>query len=165
TLISTTYLGNIVPFQGDTVTQWINAGTANLYGFELSYQQRLSWLPGMLGGFGMFVNYSWSDSWVHGIPGRPDSPRLQRQSPNSWNLSPTYDRGRLSVRVGLSYNGPSIYQYEFQSSNNGSGLGPTGPTGDVYTLPHLQLDAQATVRLGYGLSAIAYGLNLTNEVF
>jgi TonB-dependent receptor len=165
TLISTTYTGAVTPFQGDTVTQWINAGTANLYGFELSYQQRLSWLPGMLGGFGMFVNYSWADSWVQGIPGRSDSPRLQRQSPNSWNLSPTYDRGRFSIRVGLSYNGASIYQYEYQLSNDPNHLGPTGPTGDIYTLPHLQLDAQGAVRIGHGLSAVVYGLNLTNEVF
>ena len=46
-----------------------------------------------------------------------------------------------------------------------SGLGPNGPSGDIYTLPHLQLDAQASVRLGHGLTAVVYGLNLTNEVF
>lgn len=32
-------------------------------------------------------------------------------------------------------------------------------------LPHLQLDVQASVRLGHGLSAMVYGLNLTDEVF
>jgi len=44
-------------------------------------------------------------------------------------------------------------------------LGPRGPSGDVYTLAHLQLDAQASIRLGHGLSAVVSGLNLTNEVF
>jgi hypothetical protein len=35
----------------------------------------------------------------------------------------------------------------------------------VITLPHLQLDAQMSVRLGHGLSAMVYGLNINNEVF
>ena len=41
----------------------------------------------------------------------------------------------------------------------------TGPGGDNYLYPHLQLDAQATVRVAMGLSVVVYGLNLTNEVF
>ena len=69
------------------------------------------------------------------------------------------------MRVGLSYNGPCIYQYEYQTSSDVSGLGPNGPTGDVIPWPHLQLDAQASFRIGHGLSAVVYGLNLTDEVF
>jgi hypothetical protein len=65
----------------------------------------------------------------------------------------------------MSYNGASIYQYQYQTAFDVSHLGPTGPTGDVYTLPHFQLDVQASVRLGHGLTAVVYGLNLTNEVF
>jgi TonB-dependent receptor len=165
TLISTSYLANSGLYQGDQVTQWINASNAQLYGFEVAYQQRLSFLPGPLKGLGMLANYSWSGSQIKAIPGRLDSPRLQRQAPNTWNFSPTYDRGRLSVRVGLSYNGSSIYQYKYQTSADVSGLGPTGPTGDVYTLPHLQLDVQASIRLAHGFTAVVYGLNVTDEVF
>ena len=165
TLISTSYMATSGDYQGDLVSQWINASDANLFGFEISYQQRLSWLPGPLGGLGMFANYSWTTSTVDHIPGRPDSPAMQRQAPNTWNISPTYDKGRFSVRVGLAYNGPSIYQYQYQTSSDVSGLGPHGPTGDVYTLPHFQVDAQASVRMGHGLSAEVYGLNLTDTVF
>ena len=165
TLISTSYAATAGAYQGDLVTQWINASNAYLYGLEVAYQQRLAMLPGRLGGLGMFANYSWTASQIKAIPGRLDSPTLQRQAPNSWNISPTYDRGRLSVRVGLSYNGPSIYQYEYQTSSDVSGLGPHGPSGDVYTLAHTQLDAQASIRIAHGLSAVVYGLNLTNEVF
>ena len=165
TLISTNYTPATGIYQGDQVSQWINASNAQLYGFETAYQQRLSFLPGPLKGLGMLANYSWSGSQIKAIPGRLDSPRLQRQAPNTWNFSPTYDRGRLSVRVGLSYNGASIYQYKYQTSADVSGLGPTGPTGDIYTLPHLQLDAQASIRLARGFTAVVYGLNMTNEVF
>ncbi|HML16934.1 MAG TPA: hypothetical protein VK419_07900, partial [Bryobacteraceae bacterium] len=133
--------------------------------FEFSYQQRLSMLPGALAGLGFFGNYSWTASRVCNIPGRSDCPDLQSQVPNTWNLSPTYDRGRLSLRVGLSYNGAGLYQYEYQTSNDPNHLGPSGPTGDIWTYPHLQLDAQASFRLGHGFTAIVYGLNITNEVF
>jgi TonB-dependent receptor len=165
TMISTSYTANSGLYAGDLISQWINAGNAHLYGFEISYQQRLSILPRGLGGMGVFANYTWTASGINSIPGRTDSPALQRQAPNSWNLAPTYDRGRVSARIGLNYCGASIYQYEYQTSSDVSGLGPKGPTGDVYTLPHLQLDAQASVRLSHGLTAMVYGLNLTNEVF
>jgi TonB-dependent receptor len=166
TLINTTYTGlptGIYP--GDSVTQWINAGNAHLYGFEIAFQQHMSWLPGPFSALGLLANYSWTASKLDKAPGRIDSPALQRQAPNTWNISPTYDRGRLSIRVGLSYNGPSIYQYEYQNANDPSGLGPHGPSGDVYTLPHTQLDAQASIRITHGLTAVVYGLNLTDEVF
>jgi TonB-dependent receptor len=165
TLISTSYTDSSGVYAGDLVSQWLNVSNAELYGFEASYQQRLSRLPGLLSGFGVMANYSRTASQVFHIPGRVDSPALQQQSPTVWNISPTYDKGRFSVRVGLSYNGPCIFQYEYQTSADVSGLGPHGPSGDIYTLPHLQLDAQATFRIGHGLSAVVYGLNLTNEVF
>jgi TonB-dependent receptor len=165
TLIDTSYTAASGPYQGDLVSQWINVSNADLYGFEISYQQRLSRLPGLLNGFGMMANYSWTSSKVAHIPGRPDSPALQQQSPNTWNISPTYDKGRFSVRVGLAYNGPCIFQYDYQTASDVSELGSKGPSGDIYTLPHLQLDAQASVRIARGLSAVVYGLNLTNEVF
>ncbi len=127
TLISTSYTANSGPYQGDLVSQWINASNAELYGFEASYQQRLSRLPGLLGGFGVMANYSWTASKVFHIPGRADSPALQQQSPTTWNISPTYDKGRFSVRVGLTYNGPCIFQYEYQAASDVSRLGPKGP--------------------------------------
>ena len=34
-----------------------------------------------------------------------------------------------------------------------------------YEVPHLQIDAQGSVRLKHGLSFVMYGLNLNNEVF
>jgi TonB-dependent receptor len=165
TLISTSYTATAGQYAGDLVSQWLNVGNARLYGIELSYQQRLSMLPGVLGGLGMFGNYSWTASRVMNIPGRTDSPALQTQTPNSWNFSPTYDRGPVSTRFGLSFNGENLFQYEYQTASDVSHLGPTGPTGDVYTLAHFQLDAQTSVRLGRGLTATVYGLNLTDEVF
>jgi TonB-dependent receptor len=151
------------PFAGYLVSQPGNAGSAYLAGFELAYQQHLTFLPGPLNGIGIAANYSYTVSAAHGLPGRSDSPALLRQAPNTWNISPTYDRGRLSVRLGLSYNGANIYQYQW--ADNADPTGIKGPSGDNYLYAHLQVDAQGSFRVKSGLSAIVYGLNLTNEVF
>jgi len=165
TLITSSYTATSGQYAGDLIAQWLNVGNAELHGFEVSYQQRLAMLPGFLKSFGVLANYSWTGSAIAYIPGRSDKPTLQRQMPNTWNISPTYDHGRVSARVGMSYTGAGIYQYQYQSAVDPNHLGPLGPTGDIYTLPHFQLDAQASVRLGHGLSAVVYGLNMTNEVF
>jgi TonB-dependent receptor len=150
------------------VTQPINAGSGWVSGFEAAYLQHLSFLPGILKGVGFSANYGYTASQANGLPGRSDSPRLLRSAPNTWNISPTYDRGRVSIRLGLSYNQANIFSYQFQDGTGGSSPtagGIQGPNGDTYLYTHLQVDAQGSVRLAHGLTFVAYGLNLTNEVF
>ena len=144
------------------VSQMINAGSAWLSGFEAAYLQHLTFLPGMLRGLGISANYGYTSSRASGLPGRSDHPRLIRNAPHTWNVSPTYDRGRISLRVGLSYNAANINAYQFQDGAPG---GIRGPVGDDYFFAHLQVDAQGSVRLSRGFSFVMYGLNLTNEVF
>ncbi len=163
----------IAPAGTYTVTQPINAGDAWISGFEAAYLQHLTFLPGKLAGLGISANYGYTASQANGLPGRSDHPRLLRNAPNTWNISPTYDRGRVSLRVGLSYNQANIAFYSYQdgtpsldgtpSSVTAGGL--KGPFGDGYFYSHLQVDAQGSVRLAHGLNFIMYGLNLTNEVF
>ena len=140
------------------ITQPVNAGSAWINGFEVAYLQHLTFLPGAFGGLGISANYGYTASRTSFGPdfGRTDHPRLVRNAPHTWNVSPTYDRGRFSVRVGLSYNAENIAGY---------GDGTPGPFGDNYFYPHLQFDAQGSVRMARGLSLVMYGLNLNNEVF
>ena len=143
----------------------VNGSSAWIAGFEVSFQQRLSYLPWRLNAFGISANYSYTDSPANGLGtllGRTDHPALQRQAPSTWNVSPTYDKGRVSLRMGIAYNQANIFSYQY---SDGAPLGTTGPNGDQYLYTHLQIDAQASVRLNHGLSAIVYGLNLNNEVF
>jgi TonB-dependent receptor len=150
------------------VTQPINAGSGWLYGFEINYLEHFTFLPGFWSGFGLSANYSFTDSQADGLPGRSDSPRLVRQAPHTFNVSPTYDRGRLSVRLGMTYNAASIFAYQYQDGTDGSTPTPgglRGPNGDTYLFPHFQVDLQGSFRLKYGFTFMAYGLNLNNEVF
>jgi hypothetical protein len=80
--------------------------------------------------------------------------------------------------LGLTYNGPQIFQYAYQNQAvtlNGNNqpvvtsvpvpMGIKGPLGDTYLYQHTQVDAQAAFRMYKGLQFIFAGLNLTNEVF
>ena len=158
----------IAPVGTYSVTQPFNAGSAWIAGFEAAYIQHLTFLPGLLGGLGISANYGYTASRASGLVGRSDHPRLLRNAPNTWNISPTYDRRRVSIRLGLSYNQANIYSYQFQDGSDGTDLTPgglTGPFGDLYFYSHLQVDAQGSVNLGHRLTFVMYGLNLTNEVF
>ena len=156
----------------------INGPGGHLTGFEAAWEQRLSFLPGFLNGFGVSANYSYTTSRVSFPPvtatqagfngGRTDHPSLQRQAPNNYNVGLTYDKRRLSMRFAMSHNDASIYQYFWSASNGPASdpvLGLKGPNGDVYLYAHTQYDVQGSYRLYKGLSFVAYGLNLTNEVF
>ena len=118
------------PYTGYIITQPNNGGSAWVYGIELGYQQRLSFLPGALGGLGFNGNYTYSNSQAKGVdPLRTDSPALLRQTPNTWNIGPSYDRGRVSVHMGFEYNGASIYSYQYENSERvNSGWQATRPT-------------------------------------
>lgn len=157
-------------YPGDAITQFTNGQNAYIYGLELSYQQHLSFLPGVLRGLGVSANYSYTASREKGLPLRTDHPTTIDQSPNTWKLSTTYDTKRFSARVGLAYDEASLFQYMYVSPTlvsgaDASGLGPKGPSGDIWTLTHFQVDAQASYRFYKGISAVVSGLNLNNEVF
>ena len=169
--------------------QSVNAGNAHVYGFEIAFIQHFTQLPGLFSGLGVSANYGYTSSQIVFPPYvdpttapvgtiiGPDrgpegaNPALIGQAPNSYNFSPTYDKRNLSVRFGMTYNGPNIYAYNYSTTNNGpitiggNGGGPQGPNGDQYFYSHLQLDIQGSYRLPKGFTAVAYGLNLNNEVF
>jgi TonB-dependent receptor len=164
-----------VQFLGRTFFQSeaINGPNAYIAGFETAWEQRLSFLPGVLKGFGVAANYSYTTSQVT-FPsgfngGRADHAPLQRQAPNNYNIGVTYDKARFSGRFAMSHNDASIASYFWAQSG---GLNPSdpvvglrGPNGDQYFYAHTQYDVQASYRVYKGLSIVGYGLNLSNEVF
>ncbi|HUV68192.1 MAG TPA: TonB-dependent receptor [Terracidiphilus sp.] len=146
------------------VVQSQNAGSAYIAGLEFSFEQHFTYLPGLLSGTGLIANYSWATSQATDVnPGnRTDKPALLRQAP-SWNIMPSYDKGRLALRGGFAYDGANIYSYSYTDANASAG-GINGPGGDLYLFAHLQVDAQASYRLGEW-TLLFQGENLNNEVF
>jgi TonB-dependent receptor len=163
------------PFAGYQQQQSINGPNAHIAGLELAWEQRLSRLPGLLSGFGVSANYSYTSSQVS-FPagfsgGRIDHPSLQRQAPNTWNLGFTYDKSRFSMRFGVSHNDANIYAYGYvhdptiPNVDKDPILGIKGPLGDQYLYAHTQFDIQGSYRIYKGVQIIGSGLNLSNEVF
>ncbi len=159
------------PFTGFQQRQPINGRNAHITGVEFAWQQHFTFLPGLLNGFGVSANYSYTTSQAKfpidpntGLPTRMDSPALLRQAPNNWNFDTTYDKGPISARLGLTHNDRNIFAYNFQDGADG---GIKGPNGDVYYYPHTQVDAQVNYRIphAHGVHAIVSMLNLNNEVF
>ena len=160
-------------FAGYQLQQNINGPNAHITGFEAAWEQRLSRLPGLLSGFGVSANYSYTTSQVT-FPvgfsgGRTDHPSLLRQAPNTWNLGFTYDKARFSMRFGVSHNDANIAAYNYTVTDptliHDPIVGLKGPTGDNYFYAHTQFDVQGSYRLGKGFRLIVSGLNLSNEVF
>jgi TonB-dependent receptor len=172
------------------LTQSINAGSAYIYGFEVAFQQHLTYLPGPLNGIGISANYGYTASQatlppyidpsvlqpgqISGPNRGPggSTPPLLRQAPNTFNFSPTYDKRGFSIRMGLEYNQANIAAYQYDAGANsgpiqvgGGGGGLHGPNGDQYFYSHLQVDLQASYKLPKGFSAVGYALNLNNEAF
>jgi TonB-dependent receptor len=164
------------------VLESINGPSGHITGFEASWEQRLAFLPGALNGLGVALNYSYTTSQVTfptgfnavtptaadpNPPGRGDHPSLQRQAPNNYNVGLTYDKRRFSGRFAMSHNDASIYSYFWINAapTNDPVLGLRGPNGDQYLYAHTQYDIQGSYRLYKGFSFLAYGLNLSNEVF
>ena len=152
------------PLTGLLQQQPVNGPSAHLFGLEASFQQHLTFLPGALNGTGFRGNYSYTTSQAN-VPGRSDKPALLRDAPNNWNVDATYDKYRISARMGITHNAAYIWAYSSDPVNAPGGL--HGPNGDTYLYPHTQVDAQASylVPRAHGLSVIASFLNLTNEVF
>jgi outer membrane receptor protein involved in Fe transport len=140
----------------------VNAGSAWITGFEASYIQRFTFLPGWWSGMGITANYGHDVSGTSGIPGRSDNPPLLRTSPNVFSITPTYAHGRLSLAAGLSYNQASLFGSQYTDGLPG---GVKGPLSDLWMYSHFQVDAQGSFYVGHGVRLIVAGLNLNNADF
>jgi len=89
------------------LTVFDNAGRATVTGWEFSYQQQLSFLPGPLSGLGVYANFTMVDSEVVLTePGRVgEILPLFNQSDELGNLALTYQKYGLFVRIAHNWRG------------------------------------------------------------
>ena len=135
-------------WDGFTQEQAINGGSANLYGFELNWQQELSFLPGFLSGFGIYANYThtWSDAEMLGREGV-----LPGQAGDVANASLSYEKYGFSARLSASYRDKFIVA-----------VGQDKPR-DQWLDKHMQLDFSASYNILPWMQAYFEAINLTNE--
>jgi len=139
------------------INQSQNGESADLLGFEIAYQQNLSFLPGAFKGLSIYTNYTFTSSQAR-IQSREDSSgeeeiRLPGQAKHVGNFSLGYDLGRFNFRVSANFNGEYITELGEDASE------------DLYVKDRLQLDATATVAINPKFRFFAEFLNITNQPF
>jgi TonB-dependent receptor len=132
------------------VTQPQNGDAASLWGTEIAFQNQLKFLPGALGGLGVYANYTWTRSSAK-FPGREgEDARLPGQSSQLGNFSLWYERYGFSAKASWNFHGKYV-----------DSVGETA-AGDIYYDNHTQLDMNLSQRISRNIRVYADFLNLTN---
>jgi TonB-dependent receptor len=139
------------------VTQPVNSNGGNLKGFEVNWQQPLSFLPGAWSHFGYIVNYTYVSSNVEYLtsttPGAPTvNAALVGLSKNAANATLYYETDRWSVRGSLAYRAGYLTQVPGTDGNPYHGTNST-----------LNVDMQASINIRPNLKLSVEGVNLTDE--
>jgi hypothetical protein len=135
-------------FAGFTLRRTLNTGSARIRGFEVSYQQQYTFLPGFLRGFGSFANFSYTQA-EGDFGGTTYQRQLANQRPRAGNAGLSYVGQGAQVRLLANWHG-RYYR---------SGEGLTS----VYSDPRLIIDFKAQYRLSRRVEVYLDVMNLTNE--
>ncbi len=131
-----------------------NGAKASLFGFEVSFQRQLDFLPGFLKGFGIYVNYTFTTSEAEGlnIPGREiEKVALPGTAGNMINTSLSYEMFGLNLRISLNHT--SDYIMEFGESE----------FFDLYYDKQTFLDVNGSYEIINGLNFYFEVNNITNQ--
>ena len=131
-----------------------------LKGFEISYQQTFTFLPGLFSNLGAQLNFTHVESEIdYCVTADCDAfvtEDLVNLSPNAWNATLYYDDGRFNARVSAAYR--DGYYQNVPGSNGGSNGIPYQGKTETTTI-----DASASYNLTDQISLTIEGLNLTDE--
>ncbi len=144
-----TFLQSGGNFDGFQITEPVNGGSATLWGVEINWQQQFTFLPGWLSGFGIYANYTYTQSDADLL--FRERSLLPGQASNAGNLALTYQKYGLTARLALNYNGKFIDE-----------IGKTEDF-DEWRDDHVQLDFSGSYRVARNLDFFLEVINITNE--
>ncbi len=125
------------------------ADPGTILGFEINWQQQLSFLPGFLDGFGVYANYTYTKSEAD-LPGREDTHRFQVKQEVQLTLHLSYQKYGFTAQFSLNYQDKFVFEIGEDADH------------DVYYKDHLQFDFSANQEILKGLSAYLQLVNLNN---
>lgn len=131
-------------------SQPINGGSSTLFGFELNWQQQLTFLPGFLNGLGISANYAHTKSTAD-VGGRLERSMLPGQAENTGNVAISYEKYGFSGRFSISYNGSFTEE-----------VGEDAEHDRIYK-NHMQMDFSASQQVYKGLELYLEIINLNKE--
>ncbi|ALM49510.1 TonB-dependent receptor [Flavobacterium psychrophilum] len=138
-----------------TFVQSRNGNNVDVYGFEVAFQRQLDFLPGFLKYFGVYANYTYTDSKAKGITNEDGEERknvgLPGTAPHMFNGSLSWENSRFSARASANF--ASDYLDELGSDD----------FNDSYYDKQFFLDINASFKVTKNLSIFAEAKNLTNQ--
>lgn len=154
-LTGTPYINSI------DVIQAQNGNTANVTGFEVAFQNNLSFLPGVLKNFSLYLNYTYAHSAATlqsrsadaADPNATEKLRLPGQATHVGNLSLAFERKKFNARVSFNFNG------EYLSEVGGT------KEEDIFVKDRVQVDFSAGYAFNKHWRLFAEVLNITNQPF
>jgi iron complex outermembrane receptor protein len=141
------------------LTSAVNTEGGPLKGFEISYQQAFTFLPGLLGNLGAQLNYTHVESEIDYCDTRVNSlcntfvtNDLVNLSPQSWNATLYYEDDAFSARVSVASRDAYLQNVPGRNGNDLEGKMET-----------LNVDASASYQLTEQVELTFEALNLTDE--
>lgn len=144
------------PSTNFTFTTPVNAPGTKLQGFEVNYQQPLTFLPGFLANTGLLLNYTYVESEVNYINSAgvivatDDITNLSRKA---YNATVYYEKGPLSARVSAAYR--DRYLTRVPGQEQGINVDGTNETFNV--------DASVQYAINDHIRLSIEGVNLTDQ--
>ncbi len=135
--------------QGYEFRQQQNGENATVAGLEFNFFRTLGFLPGFFKNFNIEGNYTYTYSDASTFD--RDNVSLPGQAEHTFNTALAFDYKGFSARISANYNG-----------SFGTGLGGNEEE-DTFQDDRLQIDANASYKLGKHLRFYIEGVNLSNE--
>ena len=160
------------------IRQFRDAPGGYIRGYELSYQQNLSFLPGWLDKFGVQANYTHLESELQYIidPGAlatattAAKPRVVAPgpftgaSPDAFNFTVYYDASKWSARVSTAYRAEYYTQYPIASGTCDPGVCDSPLVNDfVGSQSTTNVDASFTYKFSRSVALTVEALNITDQ--
>jgi TonB-dependent receptor len=152
--------GTIIPDPTACLADWqfsvpTNTDGGDLKGFEISYQQPFSFLPGFFSHFGMILNYTGVESEIEyllptgAVAAKED---LTGLSKSAYNATLYWENERFSARVSAAYRDEFLTTVPGRNGNDLEGTAET-----------LTIDASSSFTVNDNLTLTLEALNLTDQ--
>jgi iron complex outermembrane recepter protein len=151
--------GTAIPDPATCVSGWqfavpTNTDGGDVDGFEISYQQPFSFLPGFWSNFGLILNYTGVESEIEYLSanGAVTKDDLTGLSKSAYNATLYWENERFSARVSAAYRDDFLTTVPGRNNNDVEG-----------TIETLSVDASSTWTVNDNLDITLEALNLTDE--
>jgi len=136
----------------NTLSRPENGGTADVTGLEIAFQRQLDFLPGILKGLGLYVNYTFTNSTTTGVEGRESEDLvLPGTAKNMFNASLSFETEKLVLRLSLNYASDYLDELGDETFN------------DIFYDKQTFVDANASYAISNKWRIFAEANNLTNQ--